>query len=146
MKTATALIAALLLLASSTLAAEKPVPFVPAKADPLIGDWKSDSGPVAQVWLTPEGNYQANLLKAFDGEDKPIALLASTGAGDGVTLTGDGWSAKIAPSRFTATRGNERLEMTRVTRTSPMLGASPPSGAVVLFDGSNLDAWAKKAA
>src|SRR4051794_29440271 len=88
--------AAALCLASSTLlAAEKAVTFVPAKPDPLVGDWKSEraGGHVAQVIVMPDGDYQANLLTAFDTNDKPLATLKGQRDGDTVKLRGSGWTA-----------------------------------------------------
>lgn len=57
---------------------------------------------------------------------------------DGVVkLTLAGQTGTIAGGKLTL--GSETLE--RVERKSPTLGAKPPPGAVVLFDGTNTEAW-----
>src|ERR1035437_296992 len=65
--------------------AEGPVNFVPATADPLMGDWQGEGGYVAQVLPTAGGKYRANLLTAFDTESEPVAVLEGVRSGDGVT-------------------------------------------------------------
>jgi len=118
--------------------------FVPAKPDPLVGDWQGEGGVVAQVIATGDDAYQASLLKGGDTADKPLAVLKGTRAGDTLQLNGDGWTATLDGSRFTATKDAERFDLKHITRTSPTLGAAAPRGAIVLFDGKSLDAWVKK--
>jgi hypothetical protein len=124
-------------------AVEEPVDsrFKSTKPDLLIGNWQGTPGYVAQVFPTDDGKYQANVFKAFDEPDaKPVAILK----GDSVVLSGDGWSGAIAGGHFKASKSGEKFDLQHVTRKPPTLGAKPPTGAVVLFDGKNLDAWAKK--
>ena len=134
-----------LLCAALLGAGEKPVNFVPATNDPIVGDYAGDSGPVAQIAQIPGKGYQATLLKAFDTEDKPIAVMAGDTSKNNVTFSGDGWSGTIAGHDFIVNKEDQRLDLKHVDRPSPTLGAAPPAGAVVLFDGKNLDAWATKA-
>jgi hypothetical protein len=113
--------------------------------DPVIGDWQGNGSPcVAQIALDEHGDYQANLLKAFDTPDNVVATLRGAHREDRVTLRGGGWSGAIEQGHFKITKGNESYELQHVTRTPPSLGAKPPAGAVVLFDGKNLDAFANK--
>jgi Domain of Unknown Function (DUF1080) len=123
---------------------ERLVNFVPATADPLMGDWQGEGGCVAQVLPLGGGKYRANLLAAFDAESSPVAVLAGTASAGSVTFSGEGWSGVIKQGQFAGNKGDQKFSLKRVTRKLPTLGAPPPKGAVVLLDGKNLDAWAKK--
>src|SRR5258707_14726087 len=105
------LLAALCATAFPLLAAEeKPVNFVPAKADPLIGDWQGkDSRYVAQVYLAEDGKYQANLLKQFDAEDNVVAVLTGASSGGTITFRGEGWRATLAGQTFNSRKENEHF-------------------------------------
>jgi hypothetical protein len=122
---------------------EKAPNFTRATDDPLVGDWQGEGGVVAQVYLAG-GKYQANLLSAFATASNVVAVLSGTKSDEAVEFTGGGWSGEVKNSHFTGANGDKKFDLQHVVRASPTLGAKPPAGAVVLFDGNNLDAWAKK--
>ncbi len=133
-------------------------PFYWAAPDALRGDWQGN-GYVAQVIPTQDkvlsvqdqipqqadvAHYQANVFRKFDQpNDKPVAVLQGEVSGSEVTFSGDGWAGSIADGHFKAANGGESFELQRITRTPPTLGAKAPAGAIVLFDGTNMNAWAK---
>jgi hypothetical protein len=123
---------------------EKPVNFIPAKADPFVGDWQGKGEYVAQVFTTGDGKYCANLLSAFDSESNLVASLQGTTTDGGLAVSGGGWTGQIENSQFVVTKGDKKIDLHHITRTSPTMGAKAPAGGVVLFDGANLDAWSKK--
>ena len=61
---------------------------------------------------------------------------------EGTTTFAGAWSASISNGKLTGkTDKGEAFEMKRIVRRSPTEGAKPPASAVVLFDGTNGDAW-----
>jgi hypothetical protein len=58
-----------------------------------------------------------------------------------VEFSGDGIKATLATDSLSGENKQGRFSLQKMVRQSPTLGAKPPSGAVVLFDGSNCDAF-----
>lgn len=76
----------------------------------------------------------------WDGATK-IEAAARTEGGK-VVVTGDEGSGEIAGGKLVGkTKDDTKFEFTHTVRKSPTLGAKPPEGAVVLFDGSSADEW-----
>ena len=62
--------------------------------------------------------------------------------GEKVVFNGNGWKGEIAGGQLQGTNDDgASWTLKHTVRESPTLGAKPPAGATVLFDGTNADAW-----
>lgn len=88
---------------------------------------------VAYVGGLPGDGWDRGELKHVDGESQDGAVV----------FKGEKGSGRIKDGVLTAMNsGGETIaEFRRVVRESPTLGARPPEGAVVLFDGTSADAF-----
>lgn len=105
----------------------------------------------AQVVALGEGKFDVVLLQkglpggpkdaAWDGKTR-VMLKGETKEGGVVELSGTNFKGTIKDGVLSGTaEENVKYEGKKVERKSPTLGAKPPEGAIVLFDGSNVDAW-----
>lgn len=100
----------------------------------------------AQVIALGDGKFRIlgwshGLPGAVENAQKTVEGTAQIVEGK-VPFAFEGWKGTIAAGELTgiAEDGKTRI-LKRVVRQSPTLGAKPPEGAVVLFDGSSTDAW-----
>lgn len=131
--------------------------------DKVMGNWKgtyTDSQGVmhdvrAQIIARANGKYEGYFLVPAEDREMKLPFRANVvdnevkveGRADLGSDRGGAvdWYGTIANGEFTGeykgadTHGSFTLK--RVEIQSPTLGAKPPQGAVVLFDGSNLDQW-----
>jgi hypothetical protein len=126
----------------------------PANAGPdyaVQGEYAGKAGERklgAQVVALGNGTYQLAFHQGGlpgDGWDgKARVRLAGKTAGDAVAFdaASEGWTAHLAEGRLSGQAPDgSKFTLPKVTRTSPTAGLKPPTGAVVLFDGTNTDAW-----
>jgi hypothetical protein len=135
-------------------AAEKGETFIdPAKAGPdfavqgeYVGELAGGKGKLGvQVIALGDDKFQAVFLAGGlpgDGWDgKSRTEVQGKRDGDKTTFAG-AYNANIENTSMTGkSEAGDSFSARRVTRVSPTEGAKAPAGAVVLFDGSNTDAW-----
>jgi len=101
----------------------------------------------AQVIALGDGKFRAVFLQdglpgaGWDKSPK-IEIDGQTDGGQTTFPESKGYSAAIAKGTLTGkTDQGQSFKLSKRVRLSPTLGAKPPPGAIVLFDGSNTDAW-----
>src|SRR5687768_10045162 len=99
----------------------------------------------AQVIALGDGKFDVvGFQGGLPGDGWKRGDKSSTGTGEtkGETteLKGETWTGQIKDGVFTISHEGEKVgELKRVERKSPTLGAKPPQGATVLFDGTSAD-------
>jgi hypothetical protein len=109
---------------------------------------KADTEEVGvQVWAKGGGQFEAACFTGGlpgtgrDGVRSPHVRMQGSRDADGVKATFRLETAHVVADGETMTLqdGGQRFTLKKVTRTSPTLGAPPPEGAVVLFDGKGVN-------
>lgn len=139
-----------LFLAQQIYAADSPgdVATDPEKAGPdysIQGEYVGE-GCGAQVIAEGDGKFRImgfvpGLPGTSEELEKKVELVAVRDGGS-VRFGSDNWNGTIADGVIEGTdKDGNKHKLTRTERKSPTLGAKPPEGAIVLFDGTSADQW-----
>lgn len=117
----------------------------------LRRDNKGTDKPAAQVVARGGGKFDVYFLEGglpgagWNGTPRIKSTATLNSDEKTATLKGNGYTGTIALGEKTLLNGESEktgeFTLIRIVRKSPTLGAKPPDGARVLFDGSNADAW-----
>jgi hypothetical protein len=140
-----------LMIAGTALAQDKKAAITdPDKAGPdfrIQGEYEGEAGGAkwgAQVVALGDGKYDVYFLggglPGAGWDQKTRAKVPAQTEGEKVVLSGDAWKGGLEGGTLSARPADgAAVALKRVERKSPTLGAKPPAGAVVLFDGTNAD-------
>jgi hypothetical protein len=117
----------------------------------LQGEFAAD-GLGAQVVSQGLGAFQAVLYRGglpgagWDGKTRVRLDGKFNGSAVDFTALPSGWAATVRDGALHVQTGEpltvgDKVKLDRVERHSPTIGAKPPEGAVVLFNGSGIDEW-----
>ncbi len=142
--------AILVFLGASAFAADEGDVFIePAEAGPDFatqGEYAGENS-AAQVIALGSGKFHIvgwshGLPGTVPDAERKVEVDAQR-EGDRVIFEGEGWKGQIDGGTLTGTNADGKTwSLQKTERQSPALGAKPPAGAVVLFDGTSADAWA----
>lgn len=134
--------------AGLVLAAAPPEAAVQGLYEGVRKDAQGEHKLEARVVAWGKGTYKVFVREpAPDGKVAKVELDGKA-EGDAVRFSGKGgdaaWAASYADGAIQGTVGQDgKLEVKRVERKPPTLGAKPPAGAIVLLDGRNFDELTK---
>ena len=100
----------------------------------------------AQVIALGDGKFHVvgweNGLPGRADDARKRVELDGKRVGERIVFEGDGWNGVVEDGKLTGTSDEgAKFELKRIERTSPTMGAKSPAGAMILFDGTNADAW-----
>ncbi|MEQ1859926.1 MAG: DUF1080 domain-containing protein [Chthoniobacteraceae bacterium] len=139
----------LLAVATSALAADPSPTFTDAASagpDFAVQGEYTGEGCAAQVIALGDGKFRVvgwtPGLPGAGGEAEKKLELDAQRDGARVVFSSAEWKGEIADGAINGTnRDGKTFALRRIERQSPTLGAKPPAGAVVLFDGKSADQW-----